>query len=49
VLVPRECVADRAAGPHEASLFDMQAKYADVISADDATNYLAACSTPHSR
>lgn len=49
VLVPRECVADRAAGPHEANLFDMQAKYADVISADDAASYLAACSTPHSR
>jgi maleamate amidohydrolase len=43
VLVPRECVADRAAGPHEASLFDMQAKYADVITADDAAGYLAAC------
>jgi maleamate amidohydrolase len=44
VLVPRECVADRAAGPHEANLFDMQAKYADVITADDAASYLAACS-----
>lgn len=44
VLVPRECVADRAPGPHQASLFDMQAKYADVISADDAASYLAASS-----
>jgi N-formylmaleamate deformylase len=52
VLVPRECVADRARGPHDASLFDLQAKYADVISADDAAAYLATCSvtaTPNSR
>jgi maleamate amidohydrolase len=30
VVVPAECVADRAAGPHRANLFDMDAKYADV-------------------
>jgi nicotinamidase-related amidase len=41
VLVPRECVADRAPGPHEASLFDMQAKYADVIPVEEAAHYLA--------
>jgi maleamate amidohydrolase len=41
-LVPRECVGDRAAGPHEANLFDIQAKYADVVSAGDAIAYLAA-------
>lgn len=29
-FVPRECVADRAQGPHDAALFDLQAKYADV-------------------
>jgi nicotinamidase-related amidase len=46
-LVPRECVGDRAAGPAEANLFDIQAKYADVVTADDATSYLAA--TPASR
>jgi maleamate amidohydrolase len=39
-LVPRECVADRAQGPHEANLFDMNAKYADVISLDEAVAYL---------
>jgi maleamate amidohydrolase len=27
-----ECVGDRAMGPHEANLFDMQQKYADVLS-----------------
>ncbi|RZT84280.1 nicotinamidase-related amidase [Pseudonocardia sediminis] len=40
VLVPRECVGDRAQGPHEANLFDIQAKYGDVISLDDALAYL---------
>jgi maleamate amidohydrolase len=35
VIVPRECVADRAPGPHAANLFDLDAKYADVISVDD--------------
>jgi nicotinamidase-related amidase len=31
VFVPRECVGDRAPGPHEANLFDIDAKYGDVI------------------
>lgn len=31
-IVPRECVGDRALGPHEANLFDMEMKYADVLS-----------------
>jgi maleamate amidohydrolase len=39
-LVPRECVGDRARAPHEANLFDIQAKYADVVSVDDALEYL---------
>ncbi|MBS1879083.1 MAG: isochorismatase family protein [Actinobacteria bacterium] len=42
VLVPRPCVGDRAAGPHEANLFDIDAKYGDVIELDDALSYLAA-------
>jgi nicotinamidase-related amidase len=46
VLVPRECVADRAQGPHEASLFDMQAKYADVIPVEEAASYLAGIAAP---
>lgn len=41
VLVPRECVGDRAAGPHEANLFDIQAKYGDVVDLDDALAYVA--------
>lgn len=39
-LVPRECVGDRAAAPHEANLFDIQAKYADVVPLADAIAYL---------
>ena len=42
VLVPRACVGDRAAGPHEANLFDIDAKYGDVIDLDDALAYVAA-------
>lgn len=42
VLVPRECVGDRAPGPHDANLFDIQAKYGDVIGLEDAVAYLSA-------
>jgi hypothetical protein len=33
-------VADRAQAPHDAYLFDIQAKYADVVPVDDALAYL---------
>ena len=39
-LVPRECVGVRAAPPHEANLFDIQAKYADVVSLEEALERL---------
>jgi nicotinamidase-related amidase len=39
-LVPRECVGDRARAPHDANLFDIQAKYADVVSVEDAIAYV---------
>ena len=39
-IVPRECVADRAQAPHEANLFDIQAKYADVVPLEDALAYV---------
>ncbi len=39
-LVPRECVGDRARGPHEANLVDIQAKYADVVPVEEALSYL---------
>ena len=40
-LVVRDAVGDRAAGPHEANLFDLQAKYAEVIGLAEARSYLA--------
>ncbi|UTM38022.1 isochorismatase family protein [Rhodococcus pyridinivorans] len=40
VLVARECVGDRASGPHEANLFDINAKYGDVVTLDEALTYL---------
>ena len=45
-LVPRECVGDRAQAPHEANLFDIQAKYADVVSVEEALAYLADVPAP---
>lgn len=35
VLVPREAVADRAQGAHDATLTDIDAKYGDVIGLDE--------------
>ncbi len=39
-IVVRDACGDRAQGPHEANLFDMDAKYADVISLDEGLNYV---------
>lgn len=39
-IVVREAVGDRAQGPHEANLFDIDAKYGDVISLGEALDYL---------
>jgi len=39
-LVVREAVGDRHPAPHEANLFDLQAKYAEVISLLEAERYL---------
>jgi maleamate amidohydrolase len=39
-LVVREACADRHPAPHEANLFDLQAKYAEVISEAEALAYL---------
>jgi len=43
-LVPRECGGDRAQAPHEANLVDIQAKYADVVSVEDALAYIESVS-----
>ena len=41
-VVMSDCVGDRALGPHEANLFDMGQKYADIVTADEAIAALSA-------
>lgn len=41
VVVPREAVGDRNPEAHEASLFDMHAKYADVVYLDKLVDFIA--------
>jgi len=36
----KECIGDRHDGPHEANLFDINAKYGDVISKQEAIEYI---------
>lgn len=40
VLVPADCCGDRAQAPHDANLYDMQQKYADVTDSDDILSWL---------
>lgn len=40
-LVVADACGDRHPGPHEANLFDMNAKYADVVSEEEVISYLA--------
>lgn len=40
-LVLSDCVGDRAIGPHDANLFDIEQKYATVMKRDDAIEALA--------
>ncbi|TAL75769.1 MAG: isochorismatase family protein [Burkholderiaceae bacterium] len=40
-LVVSDCVGDRAIGPHDANLFDMEQKYATVMKRDEALDSLA--------
>jgi maleamate amidohydrolase len=39
-MVVREAVGDRSAAAHEQSLFDLNAKYADVVSGEETLHYL---------
>jgi len=39
-IVPRDCVADRAPLSHTVNLFDMDSKYADVVTSDEVVRYL---------
>jgi maleamate amidohydrolase len=45
-FVVTDCCADRAAGPHEANLFDMTAKYADPCTAEEVVRHLAGRAGP---
>jgi maleamate amidohydrolase len=40
VLVPADCCGDRARAPHDANLYDMQQKYADVTDSDEIMNWM---------
>jgi nicotinamidase-related amidase len=40
VIVPEECVADRAEEPHRANLFDIDSKYGDVVPLAGVLRYL---------
>ena len=48
-IVVRDACGDRHPAPHEANLFDMNAKYADVIGEAEAVAYLQAASAPEAR
>jgi maleamate amidohydrolase len=39
-IIVREAVGDRHSAPHEANLFDMNAKYGDVVSEDEVLAYI---------
>ncbi len=40
-LVVSDAVGDRAQGPHDANLYDMSAKYADLLDTEEAIAYLS--------
>lgn len=42
-FVVRDAVGDRDPGPHEANLFDLQAKYAEVVSLAEAISMIDGC------
>lgn len=46
VVVPEECVGDRLAEPHEANLFDMRSKYADVLPVAEVREAIAGDRSP---
>ncbi len=48
-VVPREAVGDRNPEAHEANLYDVDAKYGDVVSAEDVLIYLEEVAAAHSR
>jgi maleamate amidohydrolase len=48
-LVPREAVGDRNPEAHEASLYDIDAKYGDVVSLDEAVDHMEELAAAHAR
>jgi maleamate amidohydrolase len=48
-IVPRDAVGDRNPAAHEANLYDIDAKYGDVVSLDDAIAHLEELSAAHTR
>lgn len=45
-IVVKDCVGDRSRAAHESNLFDIDAKYGDVVSLEEAENYLFTNSIP---
>ncbi len=45
-IIVAEAVGDRHEAPHEANLFDMHAKYGDVVSEDEVIGYLGNLEAP---
>ena len=48
-VVPREAVGDRNPGAHEANLYDIDAKYGDVVHAEEVLEYLEKVAAAHAR
>jgi len=48
-IVPREAVGDRNHAAHEANLYDIDAKYGDVVSVDDVVEHLEELAAAHAR
>ena len=48
-VVPREAVGDRNPEAHEANLYDVDAKYGDVVAVQDALEYLQEIGAAHPR
>ena len=45
-VIPREAVGDRNPAAHEQALYDVDAKYGDVVSLDEALTWLETIATP---
>ncbi len=48
-VVPREAVGDRNPAAHEANLYDIDAKYGDVVSVDEVVEHLEEHAGAHAR